>query len=121
MTRSSDQIPTNRSSELRILVTGGAGYLGSVLVPLLLDEGHEVTVVDNFMYQQTSLLDCCIDPKLTVLRGDVRDHRLLADLVPKADAILPLACLTGAPALFPRPGRRKGGQLRRHPHHRRSR
>lgn len=82
---------------MHILVTGGAGYIGSVLVPLLLADGHKVTVVDNFMYQQTSLLDCCFDKKLTVIRGDVRDERLLSELVPRADAILPLACLTGAP------------------------
>jgi len=82
---------------MRVLVTGGAGYIGSVLVPLLLAEGHSVTVLDNFMYQQTSLLDCCHDSKFNIVRGDVRDHRLLSDLVPKADAILPLACLTGAP------------------------
>ena len=82
---------------MKILVTGGAGYIGSVLVPLLLSHGHEVTVLDNFMYQQTSLLDCCIDPNLMIVRGDVRDHRLLSDMIPKADAILPLACLTGAP------------------------
>lgn len=82
---------------MNILVTGGAGYIGSVLVPLLLTDGHEVTVVDNFMYQQTSLLDCCFDKRLSVVRGDVRDNRLLRELVPKADAILPLACLTGAP------------------------
>ena len=65
---------------MRILVTGGAGYLGSVLVPMLLSDGHDVTVVDNFMYQQTSLLDCCWNPRLTVLRGDVRDKRLLEEL-----------------------------------------
>ncbi len=82
---------------LRILVTGGAGYIGSVLVPLLLAEGHFVTVVDNFMYGQTSLLDCCHHQRLAVRRGDVRDARLLKELVPKADAVLPLACLTGAP------------------------
>ena len=82
---------------MRILVTGGAGYIGSVLVPTLLNEGHEVTVLDNFMYQQATLLDCCWNPRLTVIRGDVRDRRLLEELVPKADAILPLACLTGAP------------------------
>jgi nucleoside-diphosphate-sugar epimerase len=63
-----------------------------------LGKGHEVTVLDNFMYQQTSLLDSCVEPKLTVLRGDVRDEKLLSNLVSKADAILPLACLTGAPA-----------------------
>jgi nucleoside-diphosphate-sugar epimerase len=82
---------------LQILVTGGAGYIGSVLVPLLLTEGHSVTVVDNFMYGQSSLLDCCFNKKLTIVRGDVRNTKLLAELVPKADAIFPLACLVGAP------------------------
>jgi nucleoside-diphosphate-sugar epimerase len=82
---------------VRIAVTGGAGYIGSVLVPLLLNEGHEVTVVDNFMYGQTSLLDCCDRRSLTIIKGDVRDSRLMAEVVPKVDAVLPLACLTGAP------------------------
>jgi nucleoside-diphosphate-sugar epimerase len=82
---------------VRIVVTGGAGYIGSVLVPLLLDEGHEVTVIDNLMYGQTSLLDCCHMPSLTVVKGDVRNHALVREHVVKADAVLPLACLTGAP------------------------
>jgi nucleoside-diphosphate-sugar epimerase len=82
---------------MNILVTGGAGYIGSVLVPRLLAEGHSVTVVDNFMYGQTSLLECCFDRKLSIIRGDVRDHRLMHEVIPTADAILPLACLTGAP------------------------
>ena len=82
---------------MNILVTGGAGYIGSILVPALLAEGHDVTVLDNFMYQQTSLLDCCHDKKLEIIRGDVRDEKLLSELVLKADAILPLACLVGAP------------------------
>ena len=82
---------------MNILVTGGAGYLGSMMVPALLKEGHKVVVVDNFMYHQTSLLDCCYDPKLTVIRGDTRDKTLMAKLLKKTDAIFPLACLTGAP------------------------
>jgi nucleoside-diphosphate-sugar epimerase len=82
---------------MKILVTGGAGYIGSVLVPRLLKEGHEVTVLDNFMYGQTPLLECCQDPKFTLIRDDVRDEKLLGNLVPKMDAIFPLACLTGAP------------------------
>jgi nucleoside-diphosphate-sugar epimerase len=82
---------------MNILVTGGAGYLGSILVPTLLKEGHQVTVIDNFMYNQTSLLDCCIDPNLTVVRGDTRDEALLTRHITKADAVFPLACLTGAP------------------------
>lgn len=82
---------------MRIVVTGGAGYIGSVLVPLLLNDGHEVTVIDNFMYRQTSLLDCCDRSSFQVVQGDVRDARLLGEFVPKADAVIPLACLTGAP------------------------
>lgn len=82
---------------LNILVTGGAGYIGSVLVPRLLADGHRVTVVDSFMYGQVSLLDCCVDSKLSIVRGDVRDQALISKLLAKADAVLPLACLTGAP------------------------
>lgn len=82
---------------MRILVTGGAGYIGSVLVPMLLERQHEVTVLDNFLYGQASLLDCCHHPRLAILRGDVRDTALVRSLVSKADAVLPLACLVGAP------------------------
>lgn len=82
---------------MHILVTGGAGYLGSIMVPMLLDEGFDVTVVDSFMYGQSSLLDCCHHPKLTIIRGDARDRALMARCLKDADAIFPLACLTGAP------------------------
>ena len=82
---------------MRALVTGGAGYLGSVLVPRLLEEGYGVTVIDSFMYGQASLLDCCHQPGLTIVRGDARDRDLLAEHLRTADVILPLACLTGAP------------------------
>jgi len=82
---------------VRILVTGGAGYLGSVLVPTLLQHGHDVTVIDNFLYDQSSLLDCCHHPRLTVIRGDAREKRLVGDAIKDVDAIFPLACLTGAP------------------------
>jgi nucleoside-diphosphate-sugar epimerase len=82
---------------MNILVTGGAGYLGSVLVPALLKEGHKVSVIDNFMYNQTSLLDCCYNLDLKIIRGDTREKRLLEQQIKHADAIFPLACLTGAP------------------------
>lgn len=82
---------------MNILVTGGAGYIGSVLVPRLLRDKHRVTVLDSFMYGQTPLLEVCADPNLEVIRGDVRDGELLAGLVSKADAIIPLAALVGAP------------------------
>lgn len=82
---------------MKILVTGAAGYIGSILVPHLLSKGHDVVAVDNFLYGQTSLLDVCFDDRLTLVRGDARDRGLMSDLVKKADAIIPLACLTGAP------------------------
>jgi len=82
---------------MKILVTGGAGYIGSVLVPMMLQKGHSVTVIDNFMFGQTSLLDCCHYKELKVIRGDVRNEQLLREEMSRVDAILPLACLTGAP------------------------
>lgn len=82
---------------MNILVTGGAGYIGSVLVPALLANGDRVIVLDSFLYRQASLLDCCADPNLSIIRGDVRNQPLLERLVQKADAVIPLACLTGAP------------------------
>ena len=88
---------------MKILVTGGAGYVGSILVPYLLREGHDVTVLDNFMYNQTSLLDCCGNNRFDVVRGDVRDGALLARYAKKADVIMPLACLTGAPLCKDKP------------------
>ena len=82
---------------MNILVTGGAGYIGSILVPPLLKEGHEVTIVDNFLYSQSSLLDCCNDPNLTVMRGDARDQNLMEKEIRGKDVIIPLAALVGAP------------------------
>lgn len=82
---------------MKILVTGGAGYIGSILVPELLKHGYEVTVVDNFMYNQSSLLDCCHNKKLTIIRGNAQDKQIILKCLKNADAIFPLACLTGAP------------------------
>jgi nucleoside-diphosphate-sugar epimerase len=82
---------------MKILVTGAAGYIGSVLTPRLLAEGHTVTVLDNFMYNQSSLLDCCHNSRLIIVRGDARDEALLAGLLKDAEVIMPLACFTGAP------------------------
>lgn len=82
---------------MNILVTGGAGYIGSVLVPHLLNSGHSVVVIDNFMYRQVSLLDCCYSKKLEIYNGDVRNYDLVKSKLAKADFIIPLACLVGAP------------------------
>lgn len=80
-----------------ILVTGGAGYLGSVLVPELLKLGHQVTVLDTFMFGQNSLLECCANKNFEVVRGDARDENIIKDLLTQADYIIPLAALVGAP------------------------
>lgn len=82
---------------MKILITGGAGYIGSVLVPCLLHSGHEVTVLDNFLFGQATLLDCCAHEKFTVVRGDCRDEATVRPLLAKADVIIPLAALVGAP------------------------
>jgi len=81
----------------RILVTGAAGYIGSTLVPALLDRGHKVTVVDNFMFDQTSLAGVCYHRCFNLVRGDVRSMQTMAPLVKEADIIIPLAALVGAP------------------------
>ena len=80
-----------------VLVTGGAGYLGSILVPELLKLGHRVTVLDNFMFQQNSLLECCAYDNFDVVRGDARDEDVLKTLLQKVDYVIPLAALVGAP------------------------
>lgn len=82
---------------MKILVTGGAGYIGSVLVPRLLRESHTVTVLDSFMFHQSSLAECCGYDKFEVIRGDCRDESLVRAEVAKADVIIPLAALVGAP------------------------
>lgn len=81
----------------KILVTGGAGYLGSVMVPELLKKGYEVTVLDNYMFGQTTLADLSYLDSFDVVRGDARDEGLLKKLVKDKDIIIPLAALVGAP------------------------
>ena len=82
---------------LSILVTGGAGYIGSLLVPALLADGHRVTVVDRFLWKQNSLAACCAEPGFDVINGDVRLEPTMRPLIAKADVIIPLAALVGAP------------------------
>lgn len=83
---------------MRILVTGGAGYLGAILVPYLLGRKHAVTVLDSLQYGQAPLLECCADPLFDFAQGDCRDERVLRPLLAAADCILPLAAVVGAPA-----------------------
>ena len=82
---------------MKILITGGAGYIGSVLTPKLLEGGHEVTILDNFIFNQLTLTESCKFDGFDVVRGDTRDETILKTLVPKHDVIIPLAALVGAP------------------------
>lgn len=82
----------------RVLVTGGAGYLGSVLCEHLLNKDYRVTVIDNLMYGQRSLFHLCAHRHFEFVFGDVRDERLMAGLVKEADVLIPLAAIVGAPA-----------------------
>ena len=82
---------------MNILITGGAGYLGSIVTPHLLNKGHEVTVLDNFLFRQNSLADCCHYESFNVVRGDCRDASILKNLLKDADIIIPLAAMVGAP------------------------
>jgi len=86
------------AKRLRILITGGAGYLGSVISERLLEAGHRVTAVDNLMYQQNSLFHLCADPNFEFIIGDVRTEALMAKVIKDADVIIPLAAIVGAPA-----------------------
>jgi nucleoside-diphosphate-sugar epimerase len=85
-------------TSLSILVTGGAGYIGSILSERLLDAGHRVTVLDNLLFGEQSLFHLCADPRFEFVFGDARDARVMSALVKTADVIVPLAALVGAPA-----------------------
>ncbi|MBI5202850.1 MAG: NAD-dependent epimerase/dehydratase [Elusimicrobia bacterium] len=81
----------------KLLITGGAGYIGSVMTRMFLEQGFEVTVLDSFMHKQSSLLDMCHFDSLKIVRGDCRDAALMKGLLKNADVIIPLAALVGAP------------------------
>lgn len=86
-----------------VLITGGAGYIGSILTPMLLREGYQVTVLDNLLYRQISLLDCMGDSQFQFVKGDVVNSDVLLSFVAKADIIIPLAAIVGAPACAANP------------------
>ena len=83
---------------MKVLITGGAGYLGSNLTRHLLEAGYTVTVLDNLMYDQVTLLHLFGNPKFQFELGDVRDKKLLQELVGLNDVIIPLAAIVGMPA-----------------------
>lgn len=81
-----------------VLITGGAGYIGSVLTPFLLEKGYAVTVIDNLSFNQTSLLNCFSNPDFRFVLGDAQNETLLKQELKGADYIIPLAAIVGAPA-----------------------
>jgi nucleoside-diphosphate-sugar epimerase len=85
-------------TDFKILVTGGAGYIGSILVPELLAQGHKVTVIDALIHGQNPLLECCFNPSFDFIKGDICDHALMVKLIDQFDIIIPLAAIVGAPA-----------------------
>jgi nucleoside-diphosphate-sugar epimerase len=82
---------------MKVLITGGAGYIGSILTPSLLESGHSVTVLDRFDTHGHSLTQSCQYEGFTPVKGDARDRTILAELAPQHDVIIPLAALVGAP------------------------
>lgn len=82
---------------MKILVTGGAGYLGSIMVDFLLKDGHEVTVIDNFMFGVTSLNQYCYHTNFSIKHGDIRSKEIMSPLIKNSDIIIPLAAIVGAP------------------------
>ena len=81
----------------KILITGGAGYLGSVLTPIFLHAGHSVTVLDNFLWRQSSLAAVCHHPRFEMINGDARNKNTIKELAIDAEIVVPLAAIVGAP------------------------
>lgn len=88
----------------RVLVTGGAGYLGSVLCEHLLDAGHHVTVVDRLVHNCPSLFHLCSNPNFDFVWGDVRDENVMGRLIGQSDVLIPLAAVVGTRPAIATPG-----------------
>ena len=84
-------------NKYNILITGGAGYIGSILTPLLLANGHKVTVIDNYKYNQSSLTTSIINKNFNLIKEDCRNIKVLKSVIKKFDIIIPLAAYVGAP------------------------
>lgn len=81
-----------------VFITGGAGYLGSILCEHLLDRGYRVTALDSLMYGEQNLNHLCANPDFDFHRGDARDEKMVGELIKDADVLIPLAAIVGAPA-----------------------
>ena len=81
-----------------VLVTGGAGYVGAVLVPKLLQAGHSVVVLDLFIYGEHVLNGCQKNPNLKTIKGDIRNQDLLREILSGCDTVIHLACISNDPS-----------------------
>jgi nucleoside-diphosphate-sugar epimerase len=82
----------------RVLVTGGAGYVGAVLVPKLLEAGYQVTVLDLYMYGEDVLRECRSNPRLREVKGDIRDGEVVKQALEGCDSVIHLACISNDPS-----------------------
>jgi nucleoside-diphosphate-sugar epimerase len=87
----------------KVLITGGAGYLGSVLTEVLLNKGYQVTVLDNLIYKQTSVAPFSYHKNFRFVLGDVTNNSTLRPLVESHDVIIPLAAIVGMPSCKAQP------------------
>lgn len=94
----------NQNNIKTVLVTGGAGYVGAVLVPKLLKNGYQVKVLDLYLYGDDVFDAVKDDPKLTQIKGDIRDRALLDKSLPGCDAVIHLACISNDPSFELDPG-----------------
>lgn len=81
----------------KVLITGGAGYIGSVLTPMMLEAGYDVTVLDSFYFNQSTLLDSCMNPSFHIIRGDCRNESTMKVAMEGKNYIIPLAAMVGFP------------------------
>ena len=82
----------------KVLITGGAGYVGAVLVPKLLSKGYHVKVLDLFIYGDDVLDEVKDHPNLEQIKGDIRDEKILREIIPGCDAVIHLACISNDPS-----------------------
>ena len=83
---------------MNVLITGGAGYIGSILTPYFLSSKYKVTVFDSLLFKQYSLLDCCFDKNFQFIKGDITDFTLVNNIIKNYDVVVCLASIVGAPA-----------------------
>ena len=85
-------------NQKRVLVTGGAGYVGSALVPKLIDAGYKVNVLDLYIYGDHIFGDYSSSRHLTQIKGDLRDPTMVNQAVAGCDAVIHLACISNDPS-----------------------